>query len=124
MDIQEYYGNINQDEWINNLQKYLGIRKVYSADNYCYDAKSLVDSTISLPTEINSLEELRKALKEDISFTVFKNTNKRILKSLKYVPEREGGKTSKFISTFRKLCYNAEISNKKNKRIIFINHFL
>ena len=53
-------------------------------------------------------------------FTVFKNTNRRKLKSLKYVPEREGGDTSKFISTFRKLCYNSEINNiEEQKRYLY-----
>ncbi|RIA86631.1 hypothetical protein C1645_828991 [Glomus cerebriforme] len=60
-----------------------------------------IDSTIiNLPIGIDSYEKLRNALKEDISFTVFKNTNKRKLQSLKYIPERKDGDTSKFISTF------------------------
>ncbi|UZO21278.1 uncharacterized protein OCT59_013676 [Rhizophagus irregularis] len=50
-------------------------------------ALSLVDSNILLPTEIDSIVKLRKALKEDISFTIFKNTNKRKLQSLNYIPE-------------------------------------
>ena len=47
---------------------------------------------------------------------VFKNTNKRILESLRYIPESEGGKTSKFISEFRKLCYNAEINDIEEQK--------
>src|ERR1043165_3207022 len=54
-------------------------------------------------------------------FTVFKNTNRRKLKSLKYVPEREGGDTSKFISTFRKLCYNAEINDIEEQKKYLYN---
>src|SRR5438034_5961473 len=79
-------------------------------------AISLVDHTISLPTGIDSLDKLRNALKEDISFTVFKNTNKRKLQSLKYISESRGGDTSKFISNFRKLCYNAEINDKEEQK--------
>ncbi|PKY43513.1 hypothetical protein RhiirA4_457508, partial [Rhizophagus irregularis] len=56
------------------------------------------------------------------------NTNKRKLQSLKYNPERKGGDTSKFISTFRKLCYNAEINDiKEQKKYLYKslpnNHF-
>src|SRR6266545_502606 len=79
-------------------------------------AKSLVDTTINLPTQISNLEELCNALKEDISFTVFKNTNKRKLQLLKYLPESKGGDTSKFISNFRKLCYNAEINDIEEQK--------
>src|SRR5436190_24386501 len=110
MDIPRYDGNIHPDEWINNIQ--------------LNNAKSLVDSTISLPTGINSFEELRNALKEDISFTTFKNTNKRKLHSLKYIPERKGGNTSKFISNFRKLCYNAEINDIEEQKKYFYQSLL
>src|SRR5688572_3244835 len=106
MDIPVYDGNIHPDEWIKNFNgaKYNG-------------STSLVDSTtIKLPAKINSFEELRNALKDDISFTVFKNTNKKKLQLLKYIPEYEGGDTSKFISTFRKLCYNAEINDIEEQK--------
>src|SRR5581483_9550082 len=68
-------------------------------------------------------DSFRNALKEDITFTVFKNTNKRKLQSLKYVPEKEGGDTSKFISTFRKLCYNAEINDIEEQKKYLYNSF-
>ncbi|PKY46402.1 hypothetical protein RhiirA4_543302 [Rhizophagus irregularis] len=125
MDLPKYDGNIHPDEWINDLHTYFNIKKG------SIDIKiviSLVDSTIKLPTGIDNFEKLRNALKEDISFTIFKNTNKRKLQSLKYNPERKGGDTSKFISTFRKLCYNAEINDiEEQKRYLYKslpnNHF-
>uniref|UniRef100_U9SRT1 Uncharacterized protein n=1 Tax=Rhizophagus irregularis (strain DAOM 181602 / DAOM 197198 / MUCL 43194) TaxID=747089 RepID=U9SRT1_RHIID len=103
MDIPKYDGNIHPDEWINDIQRYHELRGTDEYDSYYYlrTAIALVDSNIiSLPAEINSFEELSNALKEDISFTLFKCTNKRLLQSLKYIPEREGGNTSKFISNF------------------------
>jgi hypothetical protein len=117
MDIPKYDGNIHPDEWINDIQKYFKLRQI--SVNYLEVAILLVDSTISLPTGIDSFEKLRNALKEDITFTVFKNTNKRLLQSLRYFPERGGGKTSKFISTFRKLCYNAEIDDIEEQKEYF-----
>ncbi|GBC02568.1 hypothetical protein RclHR1_04690019 [Rhizophagus clarus] len=115
MDLPKYNGNIHPDEWIDDIQKYLSIR------NKNYDVgliKKLVDTNISLPTGINidSLEKLCNALKEDYSFTIFKNTNKRKLQSLKYIPESRGGDTSKFISNFLKLCYNAEINDIEEQK--------
>src|SRR6266496_4508292 len=100
MDFPKYDGNIHPNEWINDVQRYFKLRKV----NDCLEiAISLVDPIISLPTEIDSFEKLRSALKEDISFATFKNTNERMLQSLEYIPESRGGNTSKFISKFRKL---------------------
>jgi hypothetical protein len=113
MDLPIYDGNIHPDEWIKNLQTYFNIKQNLININIII---SLVDSIIKLPTGIDNYEKLRNALKEDISFTVFKNTNKRKLQSLKYNPERKGGDTSKFISTFRKLCYNAEINDVEEQK--------
>ncbi|PKY24761.1 hypothetical protein RhiirB3_509253 [Rhizophagus irregularis] len=121
MEFPKYDGNIHPDEWIKDFQKY----DYYWRERYhltCLEmAKSLVDSTIKIPTKIRDIEELRNALKEDISFTIFKNTNKRILQSLKYIPERKGGNTSKFISNFRKLCYNSEINDVEEQKKYLYN---
>src|SRR2546430_13460863 len=122
MDFPKYDGNIHPDEWINNIQKYSYFLCTKYHLNSLEVAISLVDSTIKLPDKIHNDEELRNALKEDISFTVFKNTNERMLQSLKYVPENRGGNTSKFVSEFRKLCYNAEINDIEEQKNIFINH--
>ncbi|RGB36688.1 hypothetical protein C1646_757757 [Rhizophagus diaphanus] len=91
------------DEWINIIQKYYYFWK----SRYNLQTLEYIDFTVvTLPTGIDSFEKLLNALKKDISFTVFKNTNKRKLQSLKYNPVMDA---SKFILTFRKLCYNAEI---------------
>ncbi|RIA79384.1 hypothetical protein C1645_840820 [Glomus cerebriforme] len=65
---------------------------------------------------IDDIEKLYKALKENISFIVFKNTNRRKLQSLKYIPESNGGDTAEFISNFRKLCFNAKINDVKEQK--------
>ncbi|PKY48830.1 hypothetical protein RhiirA4_464533 [Rhizophagus irregularis] len=44
-----------------------------------------------------------------------------LLESLKYIPEKEGGNTSKFISDFRKLCYNSEINDIEEQKNYFCN---
>jgi hypothetical protein len=128
MNIPKYDGNIHPDEWIKDLQKYDYFWKARYNLDYLNIAISLVDSTIKLPTGIDNYEKLCNALKEDVSFTVFKNTNKKMLQSLKYVPESGGGNTSTFISRFRKLCYNAEINDiEEQKEYLYkslpLNHF-
>ncbi|PKB94599.1 hypothetical protein RhiirA5_438424, partial [Rhizophagus irregularis] len=94
MDFPKYNGNIHPDEWIKDLQNYLEyyrpIKDSLSESTRAKFALSLVDSNILLPTEIDSIVKVRNALKEDISFTLFKNTNKRKLQSLKYIPESRG----------------------------------
>ncbi|EXX68924.1 hypothetical protein RhiirA1_446046 [Rhizophagus irregularis] len=115
MEVPKYDGNIHPDEWINDIQKYFKLKNI----NDVKIAISFVDPIISLPAEIDSLEKLRNALKEDISFTVFKNTNKRLLRLLKYIPERKKGETPKFISKFRKYCYNAEINDIEEQKNYF-----
>src|SRR4051812_36989081 len=120
MEFPKYDGNIHPDEWINDIQKYFTLVRQINV-NYLEVAILLAGSTISLPTGIDGFEKLRNALKEDISFTIFKNTNKSKLQSLKYIPERKGGDTSKFISTFCKLCYNAEINDIEEQKKYFYN---
>ncbi|RGB36360.1 hypothetical protein C1646_758178, partial [Rhizophagus diaphanus] len=115
MDIPKYNGNIHPDEWINDIQKFRYIWKL-DYKEFLKITISLVDPTIKLPAEISNIEELRNALKENISFAVFKNTNKRKLQLLKYIPESRGGDTSKFISNFLKLCYNAEINDIEEQK--------
>ncbi|RIA82714.1 hypothetical protein C1645_834943 [Glomus cerebriforme] len=127
MNFSKYDGNIHPDEWINDIQTHYSLWEV-DYGKMLSTAISLVDPTIKLPIGINDVEKLLGALKEDVSFKIFKNMNKRKLQSLKYIPERKGGDTSNFISTFRKLCYNAEINDiKEQKKYLYKslpnNHF-
>src|ERR1043166_1157540 len=119
MNLQKYDGTIHPDDWLSNLDTY----NLYflNRGDQLKIAISLVDSAIKLPTGINDVEKLRNALKEDVSFKIFKNTNKRKLQSLNYIPERKGGDTSKFISTFRKLCYNSGINDIKEQKKYLYN---
>ncbi|RGB29996.1 hypothetical protein C1646_672022 [Rhizophagus diaphanus] len=133
MDIPKYDGNIHPDEWINNIQRYLELSHNNECGSYYLNtAIALVDSNIiSLPAEINSFEELSNALKEDISFTLFKCTNKRLLQSLKYIPEREGGNTSKkekiksmndLVKEFTEIVTD-ETNLVRNGSIVALKHF-
>src|SRR5215469_15255853 len=102
MDFPKYDGNVHPKEWINDIQKYFILRNINKRSDLLDIAISFIDPSIKLPSEIDSFDKLHDALKQDISFTVFKSTNERMLQLLKYVPEIKGGNTSKFISEFRK----------------------
>ncbi|CAB4388956.1 unnamed protein product [Rhizophagus irregularis] len=106
-----YDGNIHPDEWMNNIQKYYSLWPNKTGLAFMEVVKLLVDSAIKLPAEIYDLEKLRDVLKKDITFTVFKDLNKRKLQSLKYISERDGGNTLRFFTEFRKLCYNSETND-------------
>jgi hypothetical protein len=107
MILQVYDGNIHPDEWLRQFSAYCFAKKI-ALDNVKF-AKMMIDSTIHVPKDVTSLTELVSALKSEVSFAVFKNTNKRKLQVLKYKSENIGGDTSKFIDTFRKLIRDAEI---------------
>jgi hypothetical protein len=117
MDFPKYDGNVHPDEWINDIHDYLTFNEVsYNYNPHLGVATSLVDSTIKFTTRIDNFEKLYNAL-NDCNFLlfVFLNTVKEI-SSLRYIPERKGGNTSKFISTFCKLCYNAEINDVEEQK--------
>ncbi|PKC65573.1 hypothetical protein RhiirA1_514295 [Rhizophagus irregularis] len=74
MGFPKYDGNIHPDEWIKDIQKYNNIWK-NNYGGFLNTAISLIDPTIKLPTEINDIENLRNALKEDVSFKRMENVN-------------------------------------------------
>uniref|UniRef100_U9TTF6 MIR domain-containing protein n=1 Tax=Rhizophagus irregularis (strain DAOM 181602 / DAOM 197198 / MUCL 43194) TaxID=747089 RepID=U9TTF6_RHIID len=115
----KYDGNIHPDEWINDIIKYYNMWEG-SYGGFLITVKSLINPNIILPTEINDLVKLRDALKKDITFTTFKNLNKRKLQSLEYKSERDGGDTLKFLTDFRNLCYNSEINDIEEQKKYFI----
>jgi len=58
-------------------------------------------------------------LKQHITFTVFKNSCKRKLQLLNFIPERQGGDTTRFIAKFRSLCHDAEINDIEKVKTYF-----
>ncbi|RIA91132.1 hypothetical protein C1645_131897 [Glomus cerebriforme] len=117
---QLYDGNIHPNEWLNQIKTYCFLKQITESKDIIKFAKMMVDSTIYIPSDITSLNELIDVLKADISFTIFKNTNKRKLQALRYKSENVGGDTSKFIGTFRKLCRNAEITDLEELKKYFV----
>ncbi|CAB4411631.1 unnamed protein product [Rhizophagus irregularis] len=88
-----------QDEWINDIQKYLRlINKDYTSNDHLEIAISLVSTTISLPTGIDNL---RNFLKNSKIFVVYESnliTNDSIV-ALKHVA------TGKYLNSVEDLRY-------------------
>ncbi|CAG8551651.1 12973_t:CDS:2 [Funneliformis caledonium] len=115
MELPTYDGNIHPNIWLKQVQAHCFLKQITKDEEILKFAKLVINPTIDIPKDIATLNELVNALKKDISFTIFKNTNVWKLQLLKYVPDKEGGETSKFISNFRQLCYNAEINDIKEQ---------
>ncbi|RGB44242.1 hypothetical protein C1646_678923 [Rhizophagus diaphanus] len=83
----------------------------------------MIDSTLIIPNvdKINSFEELIKALKLHSTFILYKNSCKRKLQLIKYIPEQEDVTT--FLANFRSLCNWVEISDHKEIITMLINSY-
>ncbi|CAI2169638.1 8106_t:CDS:2 [Funneliformis geosporum] len=106
--------------WIKQIRSFCYLKQIKGEKEILEFCIGMVDVPIKNPEKIKSLKDLVEALKSNISFTVFKNSSKRKLNLLKYITEREGGNTAKFIAEFRALCFDAEIIDlEEQKRYLF-----
>src|SRR4051812_30268932 len=113
MDSQKYDGTIHPDEWIKQIRIFCYFNQVKSEQEIVKFCKSMLHSTIEINNseEINTFSSLSDALKSHITFKILKDTCKRKLQVLKFVPETHGGDTANFISDFNAKCFNAEIND-------------
>lgn len=118
MEAPRYIGDTHPEEYIKEMRAYCSFKKITDESVVVKYSKMMVDSTIDIPSDIESCEDLVKALKEHISFPIFTNSCKRKLHLLKYRSEREGGDTPKFIANFRALCRDAEIEDIETQKNI------
>src|SRR6266498_1125234 len=116
LNLPSYDTCIHPNEGVKQVYEYCFLNQITKDEEILKFAKIGIDVTINIPENITSLDELVNTLKQDVSFLIFKSTNKRKLRSLKYIPESKGGDTSKFILNFCKLCYNAEINDIEERK--------
>ncbi|GBB85836.1 hypothetical protein RclHR1_12290005 [Rhizophagus clarus] len=115
-----YDGKIHPNEYVKKMRIYCNLRQITNEQEILKFAIMMIDSTINVPENINSFDTLINALKNHISFTVFKNSCKRKLQTLKYVPDYWDDNTVNFITDFRTLCRDAEITNiEEQKQYLF-----
>src|SRR3954466_14182453 len=120
MELPKYNGTIHPEEWLKQVQTYCCLREIENEQKILKFCKLMIDSTITIPNEINSFDELIKALKSHSTFNIFKDSCKRKLQVMKYIPEKEENYTSTFLANFRSLCKNAEIDNLEEiKKLLF-----
>lgn len=111
MELPTYNGTCHPNKYIKRMRAYCKVKQITDEKDILELCKLMVDSIITIPREINSLDALVTSLKSHSTFNIFKNTCKAKLKFLKYVSEKEGGNTATFLANFRSLCDDAEIDN-------------
>jgi hypothetical protein len=110
MEIPIYNGTVHPDEWLNQVQTRCLINNIRNDKEILKLCKLNISLSITFPNEINTLDELSKALKAHPTFVIYKNGRKKKLDKMKF----EGGEdedSTQFLSDFRSLCDNAEITN-------------
>ncbi|PKC73032.1 hypothetical protein RhiirA1_530722 [Rhizophagus irregularis] len=119
MDPPKYDGTIHPEEWMQQFKVFCCANKMsYSEEKYLW--KQLIHPAIKIPSieNISTHDELLNALKAHVSFDIFKESCKKKLLELKYIPEKDGGDTAILLSKFQTLCYNAGINNIEEIKII------
>ncbi|RGB36725.1 hypothetical protein C1646_696684 [Rhizophagus diaphanus] len=126
MDIPKYNGTMHPEEWIRQIKASCYYNNVCSDGIHVYLCKQLIHPAIKIPyiDNIPTTNELLNALKAHVTFTIFKESCKRKLLTLKYIPEKNGGNTATFLANFQSLCYNAEINDIEEIKNIFLKSII
>ena len=121
MGIPKYSGTTHPEEWLKQVQACCYLKQITNEQKILKICKLMIDSTITIPNEINSFSELIKALKSHTTFNIFKNSCKRKLQVMRYNPEQEENYTATFLANFRLFCNGAEINNNSEeiKKLLF-----
>ncbi|RIA89351.1 hypothetical protein C1645_824979 [Glomus cerebriforme] len=82
MEFPKYNATCYPNEYIKQMTAHCKINKITNEQEILEFCKLIIDSTITFPNEINSLDELVMALKLHLTFNIFKNTYKKKLKFL------------------------------------------
>ncbi|CAB4390737.1 unnamed protein product [Rhizophagus irregularis] len=123
MELPKYNGNIHPEEWLKQVQTHCYLKGVENEIQILKICKLMIDSTIIIPKDINSFDELIKSLKSHTTFTIFKNSCKRKLQLMKYNPGKEENYTASFLANFRSLCNYAEINDPDELKTLLVNSY-
>src|SRR5688572_25728179 len=113
MELPKYTGTIHPEKWLKQVQIYCCLKGIENEQKILKICRLLIDSTITIPNEINSFDELVKALKSHEIFNIFKDSCKRKLQVMKYNPEKDENYTVTILTNFRSLCNDAEINDSE-----------
>ncbi|RIA86214.1 hypothetical protein C1645_878821 [Glomus cerebriforme] len=123
MELPKYSGTVHPEEWLKQVQTFCYFKSITNEQEILKICKLMIDSTIIIPNEINSFNELIKTLKSHATFNIFKDSCKRKLQVMKYIPEQEENYTATFLANFRSLCNNAEINNPEEIKSFLFNTY-
>ena len=79
MELQKYNGTVHPEEWLKQEKAYCCLKDIENEQKILKFCKLMIDSTIIIPDEINSLNELIKSLKSHSTFEIFKDSCKKKL---------------------------------------------
>ncbi|GBC08605.1 hypothetical protein RclHR1_08250002 [Rhizophagus clarus] len=115
MEPPKYDGTIHPEEWIRQILLFCHLKQITTDQEILKICKLVIDPKINVSHHINTIDELIKALKQDIFFIISKDDAKRKLSSMKYISENDGGNHIKFMKEFLTYCYNAEVYKEINE---------
>jgi hypothetical protein len=119
----KYDGTVHPEEWLRQVQAYCCSKEVEDEQKIVKICKLMIDPTITISNEINSFNELIKVLKSHPTFNIFKDSCKKTLKSMKFIPKQEENYTATFLAKFHSLCHNTEINNPEEIKNILFNTY-
>ncbi|PKK80977.1 hypothetical protein RhiirC2_186223 [Rhizophagus irregularis] len=120
MEIPKYNGTCHPNEYVKQMRAYCKINRITSEPDILELCILMINSSIYIPEGIDNLDKLVRALSSHPTFSIFKDSCKRKLQVMKYIPEEEGNYTATFLADFRSLCNDAEIyDHKEIKNLLF-----
>ncbi|RIA87330.1 hypothetical protein C1645_878104 [Glomus cerebriforme] len=120
MELPKYSGTIHPEEWLKQVKVLCYFKQITNEQEILKICKLMIDSAITISNEINTFDELIKVLKSHSTFNIFKDSCKRKLQVMKYIPEKEKNYTATFLANFRSYCNDAEIKNLEEiKKFLF-----
>ncbi|RIA98026.1 hypothetical protein C1645_850553 [Glomus cerebriforme] len=121
MKLKKYSGTVHPEEWIRQVNIYCHIKGIENDKKILKICKLMIDSNIIISNEINSFDELIKALKSHSTFNIYKSLCKNKLQTMKYKPKQD---ITKFLTNFHSLCNDAEINDPEEIKILLINSYM
>ncbi|RIA89715.1 hypothetical protein C1645_824410, partial [Glomus cerebriforme] len=76
MELPKYFGTIHPEEWLKQVKAQCYLKDIEDEQKILKICKLMIDSTITIPNEINTFDELIKALKSHTTFNIFKDSCK------------------------------------------------
>jgi hypothetical protein len=120
MEIPKYNGTCHPNEYVKQMRAYCKINRITNETDILELCILMINSSIYIPEGIDTLDTLIKILRLHPTFGIFKDSCKRKLQIMKYIPEKEENYTATFLANFRSLCNDAEIyDHEEIKNLLF-----